>query len=198
MKWRLTLPRLKPFKPHYNEFNMILIDDIANGAWIRLRNLIGALDRVDRLETSTEFEGWLQALARDENALELTIREFLLHALREASDPVNFQILRLLCSRDMAKLGDLLEATRLSRVELVERVNSLSRAGLTIQALEGEQVEVTPLTRGLLSLVDEIGARVKAQAQNDNLLNAKAPLPDSKLQIPNSKFQIPKSKFDLR
>ncbi len=169
---------------------MTAIDDIANGAWTRLRNLIGALDRVDRLETSTEFDGWLQALASDENALELTIREFLLRALREASDPVNFQILQPLCRRDVGKLGDLLEATHLSRVELVERVNSLSRVGLTVQALEGERVEVTALARGLLSLMDEISAQMKTLAQNDYLLNPNAPLPNPKIQTPTSKFDL--------
>jgi hypothetical protein len=153
------------------------VDDIANGAWTRLRNLIGALDRVDRLETSTEFDGWLQDLARDENALETTLREFLLRALREASDPVNFQILRHLQTGGVTKVSDLLTAIRLSRVELVERINSLSRAGLTVQALEGEQVEATNLAAGLLTLLDDLTARMKALAQNDYLLNPQAPLP---------------------
>jgi hypothetical protein len=156
---------------------MNAIDEISNGAWARLRNLLGALDRVDRLETSSEFDGWLQAFARDEAALAATLREFLLRALRLASDPLNFQILSHLKRGGPTSFGDLLTLTRVSRVELVERANELARAGLTLQALEGEQVEITNLALGLLTLWDDILAQMKTLATNDYLLNPKAPLP---------------------
>ncbi len=163
---------------------MNAIDEISNGAWARLRNLIGALDRVDRLETASEFEGWLQELARDEAALDATLREFLLRALQLASDPLNCQILSHLKTSGAASVGDLLVLVHLSRIELVERIASLSRAGLTVQALEGEQVEATELAVGLLTLWDDILAQMKTLASNDYLLNPKAPLPKPPLDHP--------------
>jgi|GEM_PF-3378490 hypothetical protein len=154
------------------------LDDIARGAWTRLRNLISALDRVDRLETSSEFDGWLNALAQDENALDATIREFLLRALHLASDALNAQLLAFLLANGASTIGALRQVTRLSRVELTERVNELARAGLTVQALDGEQIEVTPLARGLGALLDELVQGIQAQAQNDYLINPKAKMPN--------------------
>ena len=153
------------------------LDDIAEGAWTRLRNLIGALDRVDRLETGCEFAGWLQKLAADESALERLMREFVLRALRLASEPINARVLAHLKGSGATKVGELLAAFDLSRVELVERLNELSRAGLTIQSLENEQVEATPLALGLLVLLDEINTRMLARAKQDYLINPAAPLP---------------------
>ncbi len=152
-------------------------DAIALGVWTRLRNLIGALDRVDRLETSSEFDGWLNAVAQDDAALEMTIREFLLRALRLASDPINAQLLSHLDTNGASTLGALLQVIPLSRVELTERVNELARAGLTVQALDGEQVEATPLARGFLALLSEIVQKVQEQARNDYLLNPNAKMP---------------------
>jgi hypothetical protein len=166
------------------------IQQLADGAWTRLRNVIGALDRVDRLETASKFAGWLQGLAEDDAALEATIREFLLRGLRLASDPVNARILTTLEHSTSTSLLDLLETTGLRRVELVERLTELARSGLCIQTLEGDRVEATVLTHGFLSLVDELSAQVKARAQNDYMLNPKAPLPNPKIQIPTSKFDL--------
>jgi hypothetical protein len=74
-------------------------------------------------------------------------------------------------------VSDILKASELSRVELVERLNDLSRAGLTVQALDDERVEATPLALGFLSLVGAVSAQVLAQAQNDYLINPNAPIP---------------------
>jgi DNA-binding transcriptional ArsR family regulator len=162
-----------------------LIQEIAAGAWTRLRNLIGALDRVDRLETSDEFAGWLQGLAAVEPGMKKTIREFLLRALRLVSDPLNTRILMRLDSGEGASTTELSNATGLTRVELVERLNELARAGLTVQALEGELVEATPLARGFVSLVDEITEEIKRLASNDYLLNPRAqpPKPEPRVHI---------------
>jgi hypothetical protein len=152
-------------------------DDIASGAWTRLRNLIIALDRVDRLETSSEFSGWLAQLTADEGALEATMREFVWRALRLASDAVNIRILTQLRLAGALKVSELMALLRLSRIELVERLTALSRAGLTIQSLESEQVEATPLALGLLAWFDEIIARMMTQAKQDYLINPATPIP---------------------
>jgi hypothetical protein len=144
------------------------IDDIATGAWTRLRNLIIALDRVDRLETSSEFVGWLTQLTKDDAALEMTMREFVLRALQLASEPINARLLAQLKQAGAMKASELMATSGLARVELVERLNALSRAGLTIQSLENEQIEATPFALGLLALLDEITARMMAQAKHSN------------------------------
>jgi hypothetical protein len=154
------------------------IDDITSGAWTRLRNLIGALDRVDRLETSSEFDGWLNALAQDDNALAATIREFLLRALHLASDALNAQLLAFLSANGASTLGALMQVTRLTRVELTERVNELARAGLTVQVLDGDSIEATPLARGILALLNDIVAIIKEQARHDSLINPSVKLPN--------------------
>jgi hypothetical protein len=154
-----------------------IVREIADGAWTRLRNLIAALDRVDRLETSREYEGWLQRLATDEQAVEQIAREFLLRALRLASDPLNSRILTALEGTEGAATTELSTATGLARTELVERLNELARAGLTVQTIEGERVEVTPLAHGVTSLVNEIAKEVVRLASNDYLLNPRAQPP---------------------
>ena len=98
--------------------------EIVSGAWTRLRNLLGALDRVDRLDTSSGFDGWLQQLARDETALDATLREFLLRSIRLASDPTNYVLLSQLKQSGTIDVIALLATMRLSRVELVERLNA--------------------------------------------------------------------------
>lgn len=156
---------------------IVASDDTALGAWTRLRNLIGALDRVDRLETAREFDGWLAQLAQDENALDATIHEFLLRALRLVGDPLNFQILAHTRAQAGATLTELLTGTKLSRVDLTERVNELARAGLTVQPLEEDKIQVTPFAIGILEWLAQVQAQVKTCARDDYMLNPNAPLP---------------------
>lgn len=164
------------------------VDDIALGAWARLRNLIGALDRLDRLETAREFDGWLAQFAQNENALDATIREFLLRALRLVGDPLNFEILAHTRTQNGATMTELLTATKLSRIDLTERVNELARAGLTVQPLEEDKIQATPFGIGILDLMAEIHAQIKINAQNDYLINpnAKIPIPSHLPKMPHS------------
>lgn len=156
-----------------------LVNGIAAGAWSRLRNLIGALDRIDRLDTSTEFAGWLESITQERQELPSIVSDFFLRTLHIASEPLNWRILSYLGSNTPSTIGEIIRVTRLGRVELVERMNELSRAGLTIQELEGERVESTELSRHLLLFVDSVGTEVLALAANDHMLNpmAKPPSP---------------------
>lgn len=146
--------------------------EIASGAWTRLRNLIGALDRLDRLETSSEFESWLPKLAADEEGLSITIREFLLMAVRVAVDAVNWRVLVLLIGSGPAESSTLARELAVSRVELVERTNELARMGLTTQALEGGMIDATPFARGLAQLIEDWTIQVKTLASNDYIIKA--------------------------
>lgn len=152
-------------------------DALARGAWTRLRNLIGALDRVDRLENAREFDGWLAQFAQDEHALDATIHEFLLRALRLVSDPLNFQILAHIHAQDGATMTELLSQTKLSRVDLTERVNEMARAGLTVQPLEEDKLQATPFGAGMLEWLRRVQAQIKILARDDYLLNPDVPLP---------------------
>jgi hypothetical protein len=89
--------------------------------------------------------------------------------------------------------SELLQATSLERVELVERINELARAGLTVQALDTDQIEATAFARGFLSLVEEINAQMRTLASNDYLLNPLASSP--KLAIDRGKIQNLKPKI---
>jgi hypothetical protein len=150
------------------------VEEIASGVWMRLRNLIGALDRVDRLETSTDYVGWLQDLSRDQAGLDETIANFVSRALRIGLDPVNWRILTSLEDSGAVPTSVLQKMTSLSRVELVERMNELARAGLTAQTVDGDQVEATRFARGLHLLMDELTAQVRTLALNDYLIKGPA------------------------
>lgn len=147
------------------------LDEIARGAWTRLRNLIGALDRVDRLETSEEYIGWLQKLATDESVLERTAKEFILRAVRLAADPINWLVLVRLAENEAATTAELSGMTGIQRVEIVERLNELARAGLTLQSLEGDRVAVTDLGRGMIAFVGQVTQRMTDLAAKDYLVN---------------------------
>lgn len=158
-------------------------DDIASGAWTRLRNLIGALDRLDRLETAREFDGWLAQFSHDENALDATIQEFLLRALRLVGDPLNFQILARLDADNGTPMTGLLAHTNLSRVDLTERVNEMARAGLTVQPLEEDNIQATPFGIGILDWLERVREQIKTLAREDYLLNPNAPPPKPPLHF---------------
>jgi len=146
------------------------IDDISRGAWTRLRNVLITLDRGDRLDTGSEFIGWLPALTQDQAALEATMREFILRAVHLATDPINACLLSELNRGDALTVRALMTALHLARVELIERLNELARAGLIVQAFEGEPIEPTPLARGWLALMDEMVVQMQAQAHQDATL----------------------------
>lgn len=172
-----------------NENQLDPFEEISRGAWTRLRNLIGTLDRVDRLETSSEYVGWLQRLAADQNALAETMREFLLRCLRLAADPISWSILEALREKPASTTADLVDLTGLQRVEIVERLNELARAGLTVQPLDADRVEATELARGLLLLVSIVSARMFELAAEDYLLKPRPPIAKPENRIASAKAQ---------
>ena len=93
--------------------------DILDGLTDRVRNLLLALDRQDRLETAEAFVGWL-ACEREEGRLAEAAREVLLRALRAASDSVNFRLLAGLDPVTLVALPELMQRTGLGRVAASE------------------------------------------------------------------------------
>lgn len=133
-------------------------DSVQHGVVARLRTLLLALDRRDRLETAQEFVGWLAGQA-DAKQLAEHSRELLLRALRVAGDPINFRILSLLDGIDPTDIPDLMRETHLSRVAVSERVNDLVQTGLAVREMVNDQVRGTDLSEGLTAFVNGTAER---------------------------------------
>lgn len=132
-------------------------DAILQGLSDRVRNLLRALDRQDRLETAQQFAGWL---ARQEaEGLADAAREVLLRALARAGDPVNYRILRRLDRLAAVELPELMAATGLGRVAVSERVHDLVQTGLASREMVGDQIRGTALGEGLVALIEGVCRR---------------------------------------
>lgn len=129
---------------------------IAEGLWARFKGLALALHRQDRLDTARDFVGWLEALPADEAQVNDIALSLTLRALHVATDPVNFGILRRLRRETVVPLSGLMAETGLSRIPLHLRLGDLLQAGLAVQELESDDVRATPLTEGIVDLVETI------------------------------------------
>lgn len=147
-------------------------NDLVEGLWARLRNVLIALDRIDRLETASDFVGWVDAFQRDDAQIDATARDWVLRALRLASDPLNYQLLVVLKNSDGLSITELMRATQMPRVELTERVKDLAQLGFVAQSLESEMVLATRAAAGIVALIeslrDQIAERARAGLMKDN------------------------------
>ncbi len=134
--------------------NVAADDAILAGLVDRVRGLLLALDRRDRLETAGEFVGWLQQQTREQ--LDDIAREMLLRVLRCAGDPVNYRILERLDLLDPVHAADLMPGTDLDRVALSERLNDLAQVGLISQDTIADQVHGTSLAIGVRAVVERM------------------------------------------
>lgn len=133
-------------------------DAILQGLADRVRTLLRALDRQDRLETAQAFVGWLEREA-ETGRLPDAARELLLRALRVGSDPVNYCLLQGLDPSVPVELPVLMERTGLDRVAASERVNDLVQVGLAARDLVGDQIRGTPLASGLVTFIESLVAQ---------------------------------------
>ena len=143
---------------------------VQQGVVSRLRTLLLALDRQDRLETAAPFVGWLDGERRD-GRLQAHAREMLLRALKVASDPVNFAIISSLDTLEPVELPGLMQLTGLERVAVSERVNDLVQTGLAVREMSHDQVRGTDLSQGLVAWIEEIasgcGSQLTAELTGD-------------------------------
>lgn len=148
-------------------------DKIGEGLWARLRNVLIALDRLDRLETANDFVDWVETFQRDDAQIEATARDWVLRALHIATDPLNYAILRALAESDGLSSAQLMQTTRLARVELTERVKDLAQAGFVAQEMESETVQATPAAEGVVAFIESLRAQIAKRARagltKDNL-----------------------------
>ena len=140
-------------------------DSVGHGLAARLRTLLLALDRQDRLETAQEFVGWLAEHSEPQDLADHA-RELLLRAFRVAGDPVNFGILIRLDRIDPVSIPELMRATRLGRVAVSERVNDMVQTGLAVREMVNDDVRGTDLGDGLTAFVDEATKRGGAELAN--------------------------------
>lgn len=147
-------------------------NELGEGLWARFRNVLIALDRIDRLETASDFVGWVENFQTDPVQIELTTRDWILRALHRASDPTNYQLLIALTKRDGLSIAELMHTTNLTRVDLTERIKDLAQSGFVAQALESEIVQGTLAATGLVALVEslreQIAERTRAGLMKDN------------------------------
>lgn len=143
-----------------------LAAEAAAGLAARLKTLVLALDRRDRLETAQAFVGWLAAERRD-GRLEGDALELLLRALKVASDPASFDLLRRLDVVDAATVPELMAATGLERVAVSERLHDMAQTGLASLEMVGDQVRATELARGLAGWLLEVAAAAAARVEDE-------------------------------
>ena len=145
---------------------------LVDGLWARLRNVLIALDRMDRLETATDFAGWVEGFQQDEAQIEATARDWVLRAVRLGSDSLNYRILQALQDADGLSIPQLMQATNMARVELTERIKDLAQVGFVVQALDMDSVQGTLAAKGMVawmeSLREQIGERARAGLTKDN------------------------------
>jgi hypothetical protein len=131
----------------------------ADGLWGRFKGMVLAMDRLDRLESATDFVGWLDALPDDQEQIDEAATELTLRAFRLAADPVSYRMLVRLRSERGVPFVALMEETGLGRVPASERVNDLVQAGLAVKDMATGSVQATLLTDGLVGLIDEVRMR---------------------------------------
>ncbi len=146
--------------------------ELVEGLWARLRNVLIALDRLDRLDSATEFVGWVESLQHDDAQVDATVRIWVLRAVHLASDPANYRLLRFLHGSDGMTIAQLMQATGTTRVELTERVKDLAQAGFVAQVLDMDSVQATPAAKGFVAWVESLGEQmadhVRAGLTRDN------------------------------
>ena len=136
-----------------------LIKTVAGGLAGRLRSLITALDRLDRLESGSGT--WLAKFKAEE--LPEAATELILRALRASADPTNFAILQALATEDSRSLTQLIDITGLGRLSLSERLNDLVQVGLAIRLIDTDYAQITAAGASLVRLVEALSVELTQQ-----------------------------------
>lgn len=136
------------------------IDDrvqlIAAGMAGRLRSLVLALDRLDRLESGSG--AWLSDFAATE--LPGAAADLALRALRTAADPTNYALLRVLGESGACPISRVIEQTGQGRLMLSERLNDLVQVGLATRMIDTDSVQITEAGAALVRWINELAAAI--------------------------------------
>ncbi len=144
------------------------LEAIAEGLWLRLRDVILAERRLERFAFRPDAHeasvpGRLASLVGDASALDRLAQDVTLRALAAGADAVSWRILGGLGGEGelMAAMARRLDLPELA---LAERVGALAQAGLAARDLERNAVLPTPAGQGLVAFVDAL-----ARALGDRL-----------------------------
>jgi hypothetical protein len=111
--------------------------------------------------------GWLKSLPENENEVRAIASDLVLRTLRVALEPGNITILRKLKEQPSSSFSDLVDAARLSRLSVHERVNDLIQAGLAVKDIQTGQVQGTKAADVLMTFVqqteDELFSLIRAR-----------------------------------
>jgi hypothetical protein len=132
--------------------------DLGKALGARLAEVAAALERYGAFAFSPGQEAPPAAGDRTEAA-----RDFVLRALRTATDPTNAALLRRLAGGD-ATLAALGQLVGLPRLAVWERVNELVAVGLVGRSLEADTAGLTAAGAAVVSLCEEA-----AQAASESL-----------------------------
>jgi hypothetical protein len=147
-------------------------NDLVEGLWARLRNVLIAFDRVDRLESASDFVGWVESFQSDDAEIEASTRDWVLCATQVASDPMNYRILRVLSDCDGASVAELMRLTNATRIDVTARLNELAQVGFVMQSVESDSVQGTRASKGMVDMIESLRAqiadRLRAGLTKDN------------------------------
>ena len=129
---------------------------IIEGLFARIKSLVLALHRHDRLETAQDFNGWFERLTENREEIADIALHMTLRAIHVASEPTNFRLLQRLQREQTVSLRSLMNTTGMSRVPVHDRINTLMQAGLAVQELESDDVRITPLGEGVVRWLEEL------------------------------------------
>jgi hypothetical protein len=132
------------------------VDLVASGLAGRLRSLVIAIDRLDRLESGSG--DWLTGFVDSElgdAATALTLR-----ALQSSADPKNYVILQALVADNSLPMDRLIATTGVGRLELTERLNDLVQVGLAMRLIDTDHAQITVAGATIVRLTREIVSAV--------------------------------------
>lgn len=133
------------------------IKNIADGLSGRLRSLVMAQDRLDRLESgSGQWRSGFVSDELDESAEFLTLR-----VMHTASDPLNLTILQSLATADSLPIPSLMAKAGVGRLVLSERLNDLVQVGLVIRLIDTDHAQITAAGAGIVDLVNQIASQIR-------------------------------------
>lgn len=137
------------------------IKNIADGLSGRLRSLVIAQDRLDRLESgSGQWRSDFVSSELDESAEFLTLR-----VMYTASDRLNLSILQSLATADSMSIPSLMAEVGLGRLVLSERLNDLVQVGLATRMIDTDHAQITAAGAGMVELVNQISNQIRESFQ---------------------------------
>ena len=135
------------------------IVQVAGGLTGRLRSVVIALDRLDRLESgSGEWLSGFEEAELAESATALTLR-----ALQTSGDTANYAILVALAADGSLAIDQLMEATGIGRLVLSERLNDLVQVGLATRLIDTDHAQITVTGDGMVRMINQIVTEITGQ-----------------------------------